>query len=264
MDKEKKRRIAYEVMIFLGVFALFLFITRLWPILLLVIIGIFICALRLLFTSAKKIAAVEPAATMPPLPILPAPETEQSIIHKAFGLLQQRITEQVLAAYPAARWVWSNPKAQDDFAAGYPLVILLNSAGGYQKARVLVSNLMFAGIAYEGVELEHETPESTPQTESEPEASDQTEPDAESEDDFGDEPPAVNYERLAFEWVETHLMELGARCNEAIANGQAGLLLPAHELPHPDSWIDVCTELKRNGFPDADIMEDAINLTLPQ
>ena len=40
--KEWKRRMAYEALILLGLLALLLFITRLWPILLLVILGIFV------------------------------------------------------------------------------------------------------------------------------------------------------------------------------------------------------------------------------
>ena len=51
--KEWKRRMAYEALILLGLLALLLFITRLWPILLLVILGIFVAALRLLFLSPQ-------------------------------------------------------------------------------------------------------------------------------------------------------------------------------------------------------------------
>ena len=45
-QKEYKRRMAYEALIMLLLLALLLFITRLWPILLLVILGIFIATLR--------------------------------------------------------------------------------------------------------------------------------------------------------------------------------------------------------------------------
>ena len=59
-NKEFKRRIAYEVLVILGTLALLLFICRLWPILLLVILGIFIAALRLLFLSAKRVEKIPP------------------------------------------------------------------------------------------------------------------------------------------------------------------------------------------------------------
>ena len=54
-DRDFKRRIAYEVLIILGVLALLLFVCRLWPILLLVILGIFVAAIRLLFLSQTKV-----------------------------------------------------------------------------------------------------------------------------------------------------------------------------------------------------------------
>ena len=52
-DKDYKRHVAYEVLVFLGLLAIFLYMTRLWPILLLVILGIFIAAIRLLFLTNR-------------------------------------------------------------------------------------------------------------------------------------------------------------------------------------------------------------------
>lgn len=59
-NKEFKRHIAYEVLTILGTLALLLFVCRLWPILLLVILGIFIAAMRLLFLSARKVGNTFP------------------------------------------------------------------------------------------------------------------------------------------------------------------------------------------------------------
>ena len=97
--KEFKRHLAYEALVILGVLALLLFICRLWPILLLVILGIFIAALRLLFLSAKKVEIIEP------LPQLakPAEPTEKDVEDLAYSAIQRRITELVLADYPDAR-----------------------------------------------------------------------------------------------------------------------------------------------------------------
>lgn len=64
-DREKKRHYAYEALQILLLLALLLFITRLWPILLLVILGIFVAALRLLFLSSKKVEPVEPVLALP-------------------------------------------------------------------------------------------------------------------------------------------------------------------------------------------------------
>lgn len=60
-QKDFKTRMAHEALIILGVLALLSVICRLWPILLLLILGIFIAALRLLFLSAKK----EPTFLLP-------------------------------------------------------------------------------------------------------------------------------------------------------------------------------------------------------
>ena len=54
-DKNRQRHLAYEALVILGQLALLTFITRLWPILLLIILGIFVAALRLLFLSSKKV-----------------------------------------------------------------------------------------------------------------------------------------------------------------------------------------------------------------
>lgn len=73
----------------------------------------------------------------------------------------------------------------------------------------------------------------------------------------------VNYELLAYEWTEAHIVELNARCNEAIAEGKESVLLTAEELPVKESWPDICNELIRAGIENA-VCQDAgiqINLT---
>ncbi len=91
-NKEFKRHIAYEVLTILGTLALLLFVCRLWPILLLVILGIFIAAMRLLFLSARKVENIPPL-----LPAARPEPTDQDIRDMAFGSMQRRITELVTA-----------------------------------------------------------------------------------------------------------------------------------------------------------------------
>lgn len=129
MTPEKKKQLSHDLMATILMLALLVVITRLWPILLLMILGLFGYALRMLFRIGKQPVVVTP----PQLQALPAPVTEQEVITVAFGLLQRRITQQVTAIYPQARWVWSEPGARERFAAGGPLLILLNSAGGYRR-----------------------------------------------------------------------------------------------------------------------------------
>ena len=75
-DKEFKRHMAYEALVILGLLALLLFITRLWPILLLVILGIFIATLRLLFLSCKTVEPTEPLLALPEAVDPPAPKEQ--------------------------------------------------------------------------------------------------------------------------------------------------------------------------------------------
>lgn len=92
-NKDRKRQIAYEVLMILGSLALLTFICRLWPILLLIILGIFVAAIRLLFLSGNRVDPVEPQ------PLLPAPisaPTESDLRKLAHSLITNRVTTLVL------------------------------------------------------------------------------------------------------------------------------------------------------------------------
>ena len=54
----------------------------------------------------------------------------------------------------------------------------------------------------------------------------------------------VNYELVAFEWVEDHISYLSDQCNEAIARGDDRFVIPASVLPVKESWPAVCAELE--------------------
>lgn len=142
-NKEFKRHIAYEVLTILGTLALLLFVCRLWPILLLVILGIFIAAMRLLFLSARKVENIPPL-----LPAARPEPTDQDIRDMAFGSMQRRITELVTADFPNARWVWKTPNAMHNIATGNEVRILLNHAGGYREAIVVIRGLQVCSLTY--------------------------------------------------------------------------------------------------------------------
>jgi len=97
--------------------------------------------------------------------------------------------------------------------------------------------------------------------------------DGDADDDDGDDTDEdnipsygapINYGRLAFEWVDANMVSLNTRYNGAIAQGQPEMLISSDDLPHPDSWPDVCEELKRNGFSVADFCEDGIRVNITQ
>ena len=144
-NKEKNYRIAQEALIVLAAITLLSFLCRLWPIILLALVGTIIAAIRLLFLKAK---ADEPA-------ISPAPEEAQKIpdmldvYDLAFPLIQEQITKEVLSRYASAKWVWETPNAQKKIENGEDVYILLNGSGGYRRARVCMTALRVTGLEYQ-------------------------------------------------------------------------------------------------------------------
>ena len=64
-NKEWKKHIAFEVLVLLTVVLVLTFACRLWPLILLAIVGIIIAALRLLFLSSNKVEVVKPMLALP-------------------------------------------------------------------------------------------------------------------------------------------------------------------------------------------------------
>lgn len=241
-QKEKKGRTAADILILLGILALLSVICRLWPILLLMILGIFVAALWVLCNRPDK------TEVLTPVPLLPEPKqnpTVKDLEQMAYSIMQARITELVAQDYPEARWIWETPEAIQEFMTGGKIFILLNRAGGYRRAEVLYRNLQVVGIDYH------------PDKEPEPKFSEPA-----GEDGFDGEPMENNYELLAFEWSEAHILELNERCNEAIGQGKNEILIPLEELPSPESWQDICRELERAGLDRVKIVTDGIAIIL--
>lgn len=243
MNPEKKKCLINDIFVLIATIGALVAVVRLWPILLLMLIGLIAYAFWMLFHIQRQPVKPDPA----PMLMLPPPASEQSVLTAAYGLLQRRITEQVLLKYPDARWIWGVSDAFGQFSAGQPLSILLNGAGGYQKAAVQVKDLQLIGLVYEGpgmtvAECENGEPE--------------------EDDEHTQQPGAVDYGLLAFEWVEANLQRLNSQSNEAVASGKTGFRIRAEELPHGDSWTAVCTELVRNGFISAAPLADGIQVEI--
>ncbi len=246
--KEWQRHMAYEALVILVMLALLLFVCRLWPILLLVILGIFAAALRLVFLSSPKVRPIHPEQSASV-----SPEPQQAVTNQdsagaedaqSFGDLQTQITRWVRQEYPEARWVWKYPDAKARFQQGEELAILLNRAGGYREAVIHLQGKRLFEIQYlcapvDNPRLEQLEEPAFPQEEQPTleEAASQPEP-SQPED----------YSLAAFEWVESHLEELNTLCNECIAQKQDFLLLTGGDLPEPAAWSALCQELLRNGL----------------
>ena len=239
--KEWQRHMAYEALVILGMLALLLFVCRLWPILLLVILGIFAAALRLVFLSSPKVQPIQPEQ--------PASTAQQAVTNReaenaedaqSFGELQTRITRWVRQEYPEARWVWKYPDAKARFQRGEELAILLNRAGGYREAVIRLQGKRLFEIQYlcapvENPRLEQPEESASPQEEQPTAEEPKSQPEASQPED---------YSLAAFECLE----ELNTLCNECIAQKQDFLLLTGGDLPEPAAWPALCQELMRNGL----------------
>lgn len=243
-NKEKKMRFVHEALIIMGVLALLCFVCRLWPILLLVILGALIAAIRMVFLSVHKIETVEPIPEPPKAPVKEPTETDVKAL--AYSVILKRITERIAVEYPEARWVWEASNAKERIDSGDDVFVLLNRAGGYRRARITIQNLQVTGIVYETAPIPDN---SKPETE---------------ETDQSEENEKESYQLLAFEWVEAHMFELNARCNEAIGQNLSELLVPADELPTKESWTDICDELVRAGLEDVHCVTEGIKINLTQ
>ena len=273
-DKDYKRHLAHDALMILIALAIFLFICRLWPILLLVILGIFIAALRLAFLASTKVDPIEPVVPLPAS--VPRRPTERDVQELAFGLIQERVTELVKEQYPQARWVWKSAQAKSRILAGEEVSILLNRAGGYREAVVQIRNLQVTGLRYLQAAIEEKPVLEIPERDEEdtPDCPDVSETEKSDSQKFAldetvgseaeESPSLPNYELLAFEWVEAHAVDLNERCNECIAQGLTVCLISAEELPESESWQAICNELGHNGIDDCVPTDAGIEINLTQ
>ena len=247
MNKDFVRRMTHEALIILGVLAFFTFMFRLWPLLILVIFCILFGAVRLMFLKAKA-STVQQAEEVKEEPNR-APN-EKDVRDLAYSVILTRISELVSSEYPTAKWVWEKPNSRKLIEGGEDVCIILSGASGYRRAKVKIQNLQVVALEYLTAKLP-ENPESVDDAD-------------EEEDDTESEPVPVNYELLAFEWAEAHVIELNDRCNEAIGQGKTELILMSEELPTSESWGNICTELKRAGLEDVEVTPVGIKINLQQ
>ena len=74
----------------------------------------------------------------------------------------------------------------------------------------------------------------------------------------------TNYDLVAFEWVDAHIVELNARCNDAIGEGIEELIIGSEELPVKASWPAICKELIKNDLTDVVCIDQGIKINLTQ
>ena len=72
----------------------------------------------------------------------------------------------------------------------------------------------------------------------------------------------VNYDLLAYEWVQDNILLLNERINELIGQEQTELIIPSEELPIKESWRNICSELMREGIKDVECVPEGIKFNL--
>lgn len=163
--------------------------------------------------------------------------------------ISEQVSMYVRMQYPDAKWIWAQSDTAERIATGDEVFILLNRAGGYRRARVIIRDNLVSLV---------EISKAPEQPKNEQNNVTVTQ---ESKDD---KPQPVNYELIAFEWVEAHICELNERLNDIIGNGNSEIILTDKELPVSESWASVCKELERVGIPFAECVENGIKIKLKQ
>lgn len=229
--KNYKKHVAYELLVVLGMSAILLFVCRLWPLLILALLGMLGAAAWLILANRNAEEPDKPRA------LLPSHEQNETL-----GRIQAQISSMVRAEHPNARWIWKAPNAKALVCSGEDASILLNRAGGYREAVVHMSNGEVENIEYQ-----------LPPEPQKGETTDEPEP---------EDGEAINYELVAFEWVDANVMALNERCNEGIAQGLSDILLEPAELPERESWPEICRELERNDMDGCQCEDGGIRISL--
>lgn len=239
---DKRSSVIRETMLLIGILAAITLICRLWPLLLLMLLSLFAALIVLLFRITAQPEIIEPKpvpeASEKPVRI----PTQNDVYELAYSVILGRVTQMVHQSYPQARWIWESSNIRQLIENGEDVFILLNRAGGYRRAKVMITNLQVKDIVFIGL--------NTSEADEKPDI-------FETDDDVPE-----NYELLAFEWVEAHIIDINNRCNEAIGEGESGVLIPADELPVKESWLDVCRQLEKVEIENSECVPEGIQINL--
>lgn len=232
------------IIICLVIFLSFMF--RFWPITILAIIALLVV---LVVRACKK----QPQEAEEKIAEQPKEKeskliTDKELFELEYGVLTSKVSQLVEQEYPGAQWIWERPNVRKLLQNGEDVFIRLNKAGGYRRVKVLITNLFVQGLEVMPYTNEQQV---KPIEEKEPSA-------------VAEEPLKVNYELMAFDWVENHIAELNERCNNAIGDGKDSILLTAEELPVQESWASICEELKRMDLSAVEMVPEGIKITLLQ
>lgn len=175
-------------------------------------------------------------------------ESKDNLRNEDYQQLLLEISNEVRKLYPDSIWDWENSEVKNRLKDG-KFVIVITEADGIIKHRYwcLIEHLTCVGLSYietkgkkrkspkrerKNEELHTGSEEKLPKevlVNTGTEAVSMKMPDPVDWDDL--EPYEADYSLAAFEWVELHLKEINEMLNEAIGNGETGIILSGEELP---------------------------------
>lgn len=240
--KERAGQITADIIVLYVSLLLLCFICRLWPVILLAILGLFVVMIRMVFLSMGNKDKSEKTDIELPVEsrdrqIFTRGELEMAV----FQDFKDQVNEFVLSHWKDASWCFEKADARQRIFAGADLYIRLDHTGGYKRAKVIYQGLKVYGLKYGNTKnhMGNNQP-----------------------DDDPIEPPVVNFSMIAFEWCEANLSEINERIEKAFTENKAEVLIPIDELPVPDSYEDICKEILRRLNRDAKILTDGIIIIL--
>lgn len=239
MKKSKYQKVK-DSLIIVSIATFFLFMFRLWILLIPAIIVAIVLAV-VLVSLKRNVTSEENSVSQT---ISGQEPQEADVMSLAYSVILKRIGELVAEFSRDAKWVWKEPNAKQRIATNEDVSIVLNKAGGYKEAKVVIKNLCVVGLDFAVV-----TEDPKPKI-------------ADSEEIDEPKERTENYELAAFEWVEGHILDLNNRCNDEIGLGHNELILAEDELPIKESWSDVCNELKKQGLEKLELVPEGIKIIL--
>ena len=237
-NKISKNELAHGAFVFLGWILLLSLVSRVW------IIFFISLAISLFLIIKSKLKKKEENLASTTI------SQNSSIEHEDdwFTVVLKQINEQVKNSYPDAKWVWKNPNAKKCIENGEEVMICLNKAAGYKIAKVIMSDLTVQALDFT-VKVKETI------------AEENVDEDVDSSRISRGE-DNVNYDLLAYEWVQDNILLLNERINELIGQEQMELIITSEELPIKESWRNICSELMREGIKDVECVPEGIKFNL--
>ena len=148
---------------------------------------------------------------------------------------------EVEKTYPDAKWHWRQSNVLKRIKDSESVSIVLNKNGEYKTATVVIEDFRFIRLEYnDNVVCLNKKENSTVIN--------------------NDDSLPINYELMAYEWVESKILDINERFNEAIGKGESSFVLNESELPRKESWPLVCEQLQKQGIENVQVCDFGIEI----